>query len=127
MSKKAISTKEAPSAIGPYNQAVEVNGFIYTSGVLPMDKVTGEICGGDVISQTKLILENLKAILQAEGLTLDDVVKTTVFMTDLSSFADMNEVYAEFFKGFHPARSTIQVVALPKGALLEIEAIAYKK
>ncbi|MBT3392964.1 MAG: RidA family protein [Elusimicrobiaceae bacterium] len=127
MSKKAISTKEAPAAIGPYNQAVEVNGLVYTSGVLPMDKITGEICGGDVKSQTKLILENLQAVLKAENLTLDAVVKTTVFMTDLSSFADMNEVYAEFFKGFHPARSTIQVVALPKGALLEIEAIASTK
>lgn len=124
--KKIITSSEAPKAIGPYSQAVEDGGFVFTSGVLPVDPVTGEIFGGDVKWQTELILKNLESILKAAGCTLKNVVKTTVFLTDLTQFAEMNEVYSRFFTENTPARSTIQVVALPKGSSIEIEAIAKK-
>lgn len=124
--KKVISSNNAPKAIGPYSQAIEEGGFVFTSGVLPIDPVTSEIFNGDVQVQTKLILKNLENILKEAGCTLKNVVKTTVFMTDLTKFAEMNAVYASFFKENPPARSTIQVVALPKGSVVEIEAIAKK-
>ena len=124
--KKIINSNDAPKAIGPYSQAIEDGGFVFTSGVLPIDPVTGEIFSGDVRVQTELILHNLENILKETGCTLKHVVKTTVFMTDLTKFAEMNAVYESFFKENPPARSTIQVVALPKGSVVEIEAIAKK-
>lgn len=124
--KKIISSADAPKAIGPYSQAVEDGGFVFTSGVLPVDPVTGEIFGGDVKIQTELVLKNLENILKSAGLALKHVVKTTVFMTDLTAFAEMNAVYSAFFADNPPARSTIQVAALPKGSSIEIEAIAKK-
>ncbi len=124
--KKVISSNNAPKAIGPYSQAIEDGGVIFTSGVLPIDPVTSEIYSGDVRVQTELILKNLENILKEAGCSLKHVVKTTVFMTDLTKFAEMNAVYASFFKENPPARSTIQVVALPKGSVVEIEAIAKK-
>lgn len=124
--KKIINSNDAPKAIGPYSQAIEDGGFVFTSGVLPIDPVTGEIFSGDVRVQTELILHNLENILKETGCTLKHVVKTTVFMTDLTKFAEMNAVYESFFKENPPARSTIQVVALPKGSAVEIEAIAKK-
>lgn len=124
--KKVINSNNAPKAIGPYSQAIEDGGFVFTSGVLPIDPVTGEIYNGSVRVQTELILKNLENILKETGCTLKNVVKTTVFLTDLTQFAEMNEVYASFFKENPPARSTIQVVALPKGSAVEIEAVAKK-
>lgn len=124
--KKIITSADAPKAIGPYSQAVEEGGFVFTSGVLPVDPITNEISGGDVKIQTELALKNLENILKAAGLSAKHVLKTTVFMTDLTAFAEMNEVYSAFFGENHPARSTVQVVALPKGSSVEIEAIAKK-
>lgn len=124
--KKIITSADAPKAIGPYSQAVEQDGFVFTSGVLPVDPITGEIFGGDVTTQTELVLKNLENILKSAGLSLKHVLKTTVFLTDLTAFAEMNAVYATFFPENAPARSTIQVVALPKGSSVEIEAVAKK-
>lgn len=124
--KKIINSASAPKAIGPYSQAVEDGGLVFTSGVLPVDPVTGEIYSGDVQVQTELILSNLENILKEAGCTLKNVVKTTVYMTDLTKFAEMNATYETFFKENPPARSTLQVVALPKGSVVEIEAIAKK-
>jgi 2-iminobutanoate/2-iminopropanoate deaminase len=124
--KTIVSTHEAPKAIGPYSQAVEAGGFVFVSGQIPLD-AGGTLVAGGVKEQTEQVLKNLEAILAAVGLGLDAVVKTTVFMTDLSQFAAMNEVYASRFKAFHPARATVQVGALPKGAAVEIEAVALKR
>ncbi len=124
--RKVINSNNAPKAIGPYSQAIEEGGFVFTSGVLPIDPITSEIFSGDVQVQTELILKNLENILKEAGCTLKNVVKTTVYMTDLTKFAEMNAVYASFFKENPPARSTVQVVALPKGSVVEIEAIAKK-
>ena len=124
--KKIINSASAPKAIGPYSQAVEDGGLVFTSGVLPVDPVTGEIYSGDVQVQTELILNNLENILKEAGCTLKNVVKTTVYMTDLTKFAEMNATYETFFKENPPARSTLHVVALPKGSVVEIEAIAKK-
>lgn len=124
--KKIINSSNAPKAIGPYSQAIEEGGFVYTSGVLPIDPVTSEIYNGDVRVQTEIILKNLENILKEAGCTLKNVVKTTVFMTDLTQFAEMNAVYGTFFKENPPARTTVQVVGLPKGSSIEIEAIAKK-
>lgn len=126
MGKKTISAANAPKAIGPYSQAVRNGSWAFISGCLPVDPVTGELAGGDVRAQTQRVLENLGEILKACKMDFKHVLKTTVFMTDLSCFADMNEVYASFFKDNPPARSTVQVSALPKGALVEIEAVARK-
>jgi 2-iminobutanoate/2-iminopropanoate deaminase len=126
MTKKIINSSRAPKAIGPYSQAVEDGGFIFTSSVLPIDPVTGEIFSGDVQVQTELILNNLTNILKEAGCTLKNVVKTTVFMTDLTKFAEMNATYATFFSENPPARTTVQVTALPKGSVVQIEAIAKK-
>ena len=123
---KVINSSNAPKAIGPYSQAIEEGGFVYTSGVLPIDPVTSEIYNGDVRVQTEIILKNLENILKEAGCTLKNVVKTTVFMTDLTQFAEMNAVYGNFFKENPPARTTVQVVGLPKGSSIEIEAIAKK-
>ena len=124
--KIVISTKKAPAAIGPYSQAVQVGNLVYTSGQISVDSETGMIVEGGVKEQTRQSLTNVKAILQEIGLTMSDVVKTTVFMADMGDFADMNSVYSEFFTEPYPARSAVAVKALPKGALVEIEVVAEK-
>ena len=122
--KKVISTGKAPSAIGPYSQAIQVGNLVYTSGQIPIDPATGAFVEGGVKEQTRRSLLNVKAILEEAGLTMGDVVKTTVFMADMNDFADMNSVYAEFFSEPYPARSAVAVKTLPKGALVEIEVVA---
>lgn len=121
---KQISTQNAPAAIGPYSQAIEVNGFVYASGQLPIDPATGAFPEGGVNEQTRQSLLNVKAILEEAGLALSNVVKTTVYLADMGDFAAMNEVYSQFFAQPFPARSAIAVKALPKGALVEVEVIA---
>ena len=123
---KAINTKNAPAAIGPYSQAIEVNGFVYTSGQLPIDPATGEFAGSDIKSQAEQSLKNVKAILEEAGLTMKNVVKTTVFLADMADFAAMNEVYSTYFSEPYPARVAYQVAALPKGAMVEVDIIAVK-
>ena len=122
--KNVISTTKAPAAIGPYSQAVRVGNLVYTSGQIPINPATGVFAEGGIKEQTRQSLLNVKAILEAGGLTMSDVVKTTVFMADMNDFADMNAVYAEFFSEPYPARSAVAVKALPKGALVEIEVVA---
>ena len=127
MSRRTISTAEAPKAIGPYAQAVVVAAgrLVFCSGQIPIDPKTGELVGaGDVRVQTARVLDNLRAVLEASGSALDEVVKTTIFLADLQDFAAVNEVYARYFGQLLPARSTIQAAGLPKGALVEIEVIA---
>lgn len=126
MGKRIITTPAAPKAIGPYSQAVRNGSWAFISGCLPADPVTGELTGGDIRTQTQRVLENMSEVLKACKMDFRHVVKTTVFVTNLADFADMNEVYAKFFKENPPARSTVQVAALPKGALVEIEAVARK-
>ena len=121
---KALTTEKAPAAIGPYSQAIEVNGFVYASGQLPIDPATGAFPEGGVKEQTRQSILNAQAILRSAGLELSNVVKTTVLLSDIADFAAMNEVYAEFFGEPYPARSALAVRALPKGALVEIEMIA---
>lgn len=123
MPKKVITTPAAPPAVGPYSQAVQAGDFLFVSGQIPLTP-QGEMAGEDIVVQTIQVLENLKAILAAAGLTLQDVVKTTVYLTDLADFAEMNRVYAEYFGERPPARATVQVAGLPKGARVEIDAIA---
>ena len=122
--KKVISTTKAPSAIGPYSQAIHVGNIIYTSGQIPIDPATGSFVEGGIKEQTRQSLLNVKAILEEVGLTMGNVVKTTVFMADMNDFADMNAVYAEFFTEPYPARSAVAVNTLPKEALVEIEVVA---
>jgi 2-iminobutanoate/2-iminopropanoate deaminase len=122
--KKTISTSEAPGAIGPYSQAVRTGSFLFCSGQIPLDPKSGQIVPGDIAAQTRRVLDNIASILKAEGLTFDHVVKTTIFLTDLADFQTVNEIYASYFNQAPPARSTVQVPALPKGARVEIEAIA---
>ena len=125
---KAISTEKAPAAIGPYSQAIQVGNLVYTSGQIPIDPATGMIVKGGIKEQTLQSLTNVKAILEEVGLTMSNVLKTTVFMADMGDFADMNSVYAEFFTEPYPAaRSAVAVKTLPKGALVEIEVIAEVK
>lgn len=121
---KQISTQNAPAAIGPYSQAIEVNGFVYASGQLPIDPATGAFPEGGVKEQTRQSLLNVKAILEEAGLALSNVVKTTVYLADMGDFAAMNEVYSQFFAQPFPARSAIAVKTLPKGALVEVEVVA---
>jgi 2-iminobutanoate/2-iminopropanoate deaminase len=121
--KETIHAPDAPAAVGPYSQGVLTGNFLFCSGQIPIDPKTGELIAGSVADQTRKVLENLTAVLRAKSLTLDHVVKTTVFLTDLGKFQEMNAVYAEFFREPFPARSTIQVAGLPKGASVEIEAI----
>lgn len=121
---KPIVTSAAPAAIGPYSQAIEVNGFVYASGQLPIDPATGAFPEGGVQDQTRQSLLNVKAILEEAGLTLANVVKTTVYLADMGDFAAMNEIYSQFFSQPFPARSAVAVKALPKGALVEVEFIA---
>ena len=125
--KKIIATEKAPAAIGPYSQAIDCGTFLITSGQVPINPATGELVPGGVTEQARQSLRNIKAILAQAGLTMDHVVKTTVFLKNMSDFAAMNAVYAEFFtEGQYPARSAVEVAALPKGALVEIETICIK-
>ena len=125
--KNVISTTNAPAAIGPYSPAIDCGAFLVTSGQVPFDPATGVIVEGGIEEQTRQSLNNVKAILEAAGLTMDNVVKTTVFLQNMGDFAAMNAVYAEFFtEGQYPARSAVEVAALPKGALVEIETICVK-
>ena len=124
MMKKVISTTKAPAAIGPYSQAIQIGNLVYTSGQIPIDPATGVFVEGGIREQTRQSLLNVKAILEEAGLTMSDVVKTTVFMADMNDFADMNAVYAEFFAEPYPARSAVAVKMLPKGAFVEIEVVA---
>lgn len=123
--KHVISTVKAPAAIGPYSQAIEVNGVVYTSGVIPVVPSTGEIPEG-VEAQAKQALSNLSNLLQAAGSSMNDVIKTTVFIKEMNDFGKINEVYASYFEGAFPARSCVEVARLPKDVLLEIEAVAEK-
>jgi len=122
--KEIIASAKAPAAIGPYSQAVKANGFIFVSGQIPLDPATGAFKGGDIKATTRQVLENLKGLLEDAGSSLDKVVKTTVFLKDIGDFGAMNEVYAEYFGKAAPARSAVQVAALPKDMPLEIEVIA---
>ena len=124
---KVISTKKAPAAIGPYSQAIQVGNLVYTSGQIPIAPSTGAFVEGGIKEQTRQSLTNVKAILEEVGLSMNNVVKTTVFMADMNDFAEMNSIYAEFFSEPYPARSAIAVKTLPKGALVEIEVIAEKR
>ena len=123
---KVVNTNKAPKAIGPYSQAIEANGLIITSGQLPIDPATGEFAPGGIKEQTRQSLTNAKAILEEAGIGLGNVMKTTVFLSDMNDFAAMNEVYAEFFSEPFPARSAIAVKTLPRNALVEVECIAAK-
>ena len=122
--KTVISTHEAPQAIGPYSQAIKANGFLFLSGQIPLDPVTGEVVYGGIEMQTRQVLTNVKGILQKEGLTFANAVKTTVFLQDMNDFAAMNKIYAEYFQTEPPARSTVQVAKLPRNVAVEIEMIA---
>ena len=121
---KAINTKKAPAAIGPYSQAIQVGNLIYTSGQIPIDPSTGSFVEGGIQEQRRQSLNNVKAILEEAGTDMSHVVKTTVFLSDMADFAAMNDVYAEFFTQPYPARSAVAVKTLPKGAMVEIEVIA---
>lgn len=123
--KKVIATTNAPAAIGPYSQAIHAGNVVFVSGQLPIDPATGAFAGDDIVAQTRQSLTNIKSILESDGLTMADVVKTTVLLQNIGDFAAMNEVYATFFEGDCPARAAFEVAALPKGALVEIEAVAY--
>ncbi len=122
--KKIVSTTEAPAAVGPYSQAVRIGPMLFTAGQIPLDPQSGQIVSEDVAEQTKRVLENLTAVLKAENMNFSNIVKTTVFMTNLADFQTMNDIYAGYFKDSPPARSTVQVAALPRGAQVEIEAVA---
>ena len=122
--QKEIRAQNAPAPVGPYSQAIEANGMVFCSGQIPLDAKTGKLVGQTAAEQTEQVIENMRAVLEAAGLALKHIVKTTIFLTDLSSFADVNAIYERKMEGHKPARSTIEVSALPKGALVEIECIA---
>lgn len=122
--KEVVKTDQAPKAIGPYSAGIKNGNFVYTSGQLGLDPATGNFVEGGIEAETRQALKNLQAVLEAAGASLEDVVKTTVFLRDMGEFAKMNGVYAEFFKENPPARSAVQVAALPKGGAVEIEAVA---
>jgi 2-iminobutanoate/2-iminopropanoate deaminase len=124
MSIEAVQTDTAPKAIGPYEQAIKANGFLYTAGQIPIDPETGNFVTGGIGAQTRQVLENLKAVLEAGGSSLDRVVKATVFLKNMADFAAMNEVYAQYLGTAKPARSTVAVAELPRGALIEIDFVA---
>ncbi len=121
---RSVQTDAAPAAIGPYSQAIVVDGWVFCSGQIPLDPGTGELLKGSVAEQTELVLSNLRAVLEAAGSSLDYVVKTTVFLSDMNSFAEMNEVYAKHFADHRPARTAVQAGALPKFCDVEIECVA---
>jgi 2-iminobutanoate/2-iminopropanoate deaminase len=122
--KKIISTTEAPAAVGPYSQAIRIGNFVFCSGQIPLDPKTAQIVEGDINVQTRRVMENISAVLRAEGLNFENIVKTTIFLTNLGDFQAVNELYGSYFKSDPPARSTVQVAALPKAANVEIEVIA---
>lgn len=122
--KKVFATTNAPGAIGPYSQAVQAGGMVFVSGQLPIDPATGAFAGDDVKSQTRQSLTNIKNILASEGIGMDQVIRVGVFLKDMNTFGDMNEVYGKFFEGDYPARAAVEVARLPKDALVEIEAVA---
>ncbi len=124
MSKKQITTAAAPAALGPYSQGIVAGGFFFASGQVPIDPATGELAGETVEAQARQVFANLKQVLAAAGCGFADVLKTTVFLTDLANFAEVNSIYAEYFVEPFPARSCVQIAALPKGSLLEVELIA---
>jgi 2-iminobutanoate/2-iminopropanoate deaminase len=124
MDKETVVTDKAPKAIGPYEQAVKVGGFVYASGQIPLDPETGNLVQGDITVQVRRVLQNLKAVLEAAGSSLDRVIKATVYLKNIADFAAMNEVYAEFLGQAKPARSTVAVAELPRGALVEIDFVA---
>jgi 2-iminobutanoate/2-iminopropanoate deaminase len=124
MKKETISTDKAPKAIGPYEQAIRVGEFVYASGQIPLDPTTGNLVEGDIKAQTRRVMENLKAVVETAGSSLDRVVKATVFLKNIGDFAAMNDVYAEYLGAAKPARSTVAVAELPRGALVEIDLIA---
>lgn len=124
---RTIQTDMAPKAIGPYSQAIEANGFVFVSGQIPLDPQTGQLVDGNIKEQTKRVFENIKAILTAAGCDLNNVVKVTVFAKDISNFSSINEVYSEYFQNHKPARSFVEVSALPRDAQVEIEVIAVKE
>ena len=124
MALRTVHTDNAPAAIGPYSQAVVANGFLFTAGQIALDPSTGQVVEGDVVAQTERVLRNLEAILSQAGARWTDVVKTTVFLQDMADFPRVNEIYARVFGEARPARSTVQVAGLPRGVLVEIEAIA---
>ena len=122
--KKIIATSDAPAAIGPYSQAIRSGNLIFCSGQIPLDPRSGQIVSDDIGEQTRRVLDNISGLLKSEGLSLADVVKTTIFLTDLGNFQIVNEIYGSYFNNQPPARSTVQISALPKGARVEIEVIA---
>ena len=122
--REVIATNDAPKAIGPYSQAIKANGFVFISGQIPLDPATQELVHGDVAAQTERVLQNLSGILKAAGSSLQQVVKTSVFLKSMSDFANMNEVYSRYFNQAPPARSTVEVARLPKDVLVEIDVIA---
>ena len=122
--KKVVLTKDAPQPIGPYSQAIKAGGFVFASGQIALDPATGKLIEGDIKAQTERVLKNLSAVLAAAGSSMDRVVRTTVFLKNISDFPAMNEVYGQFFKNEPPSRSTVQVAALPKDSLLEIDVVA---
>lgn len=124
MPSKKISTDKAPSAIGPYAQGVVANGFLFTAGQIPLDPASGKMVDGGIVEQTDRVMANLQEVLRAAGSSWNDVVKTTVYLNDLSNFPTVNEVYGKWLGDARPARSTVQVTALPRGALVEIDAVA---
>lgn len=124
MSKKQIATTAAPAALGPYSQGIVAGGFFFASGQVPIDPASGELAGEAVGAQARQVFANLEQVLAAAGCGFADVVKTTVFLTDLANFAEVNSIYAEYFEEPYPARSCVQIAALPKGSLLEVELIA---
>ncbi len=125
MKKKIIATPKAPAAIGPYSQAIRIGDFLYTSGQISLDPETMEMITGDIEVETEKVLKNIEAILKEDGLNLNNIIKTTVYLTDLSEFARMNQVYENFFTDTKPARACVQVAALPKGAKVEIDVVAH--
>lgn len=125
MSSRIVQTDAAPAAIGPYSQAIMAGGFLFTAGQIPLDPVTKQVVEGDIVAQTRRVMENLQAVLAAAGASWKDVVKTTVFLQDLNDFPRMNEVYSEVMGDARPARSTVQVAGLPRGVKVEIELVAH--
>jgi len=125
MSKSAVQTEHAPAAIGPYSQAIKANSMVFCSGQIALLPNTGEMVAGGVEAQTRQVMANLEAVLQAAGAQFDDVVKTTIYLSDLGDFQAVNTIYAEYFPGVAPARATVEVAKLPRGALVEIDAIAH--
>ena len=124
LKKQIVSTPLAPKAIGPYSQAVRANGFVFLSGQIPLDPATGQMIEGDVVAQTKRVMENLEAVLAASGTAFHKVLRATIYLVDLGDFAKVNEVYGSYFESEPPARATVQVAALPRGARVEIDLIA---